>query len=162
MEIKKPLTMAERNLSRQMLFAKNVFAGMTGKAAAAKAGYSDKGDSAGVAAGRLNKTPAVIEELKRLNEIARSDTRIDEMFVLKNLRDLALDAKRDSDKISALKLLGQHLKLFVDQVETTVIHDVSELKEFSLEELRELRQQPQIIGSIEVIEDTQTTKSPTD
>jgi hypothetical protein len=63
------------------------------------------------------------------------------MYVLKGLYDLAEEAEKDSDKIRALELLGKSLRMFVDQVETYTTHDVTELQEFSLEQLRASHQE---------------------
>ncbi len=82
------------------------------------------------------KSPIVIAEVQRLEILRDAEEKIDRMYVLKGLYDMAEEADRDSDKIRALELLGKSLGMFVDQVETHTTHDVSELQEFSLEQLR--------------------------
>ena len=42
--------------------------------------------------------------------------------------------------------------MFVDHIETTVTHDIAQLEEFTLDQLRSLREMPQIEGKVTVEE----------
>ena len=130
---------ADHHEMRRKLFAREYV--RTGKqsTAAIAAGYSPNG--ADVSGSRLMKSPIVVNEILRLEALKDAEDKIDRMYVLKGLYDLAEDAEKDSDKIRALELLGKSLRMFVDQVETHTTHDVSELQEFSLEQLRATHQE---------------------
>ncbi len=119
---------------RRKLFAREYIRTGKQRDAAIAAGYAP--GSADVQGSRLMKSPIVIAEVQRLEILRDAEEKIDRMYVLKGLYDMAEEADRDSDKIRALELLGKSLGMFVDQVETHTTHDVSELQEFSLEQLR--------------------------
>ena len=59
--------------------------------------------------------------------------------MLAGLRDLALNASTESNRVRSYELLGKYLRMFVEQTETTVTHNVTPLAEFSIEDLRTLR-----------------------
>jgi len=124
----------ERSSMQRKLFAREYV--NTGKQnlAAIAAGYAPGG--AATQGSRLMKDPEVAKEVRRLELLKDANDKIDRLYVLKGLYDMAEDAEKDSDKIRALELLGKSLRMFVDQVETYTTHDVSELQEFSLEQLR--------------------------
>jgi hypothetical protein len=130
---------ADHHEMRRKLFAREYV--RTGKqsTAAIAAGYSPNG--ADVSGSRLMKSPIVVNEILRLEALKDAEDKIDRMYVLKGLYDLAEEAEKDSDKIRALELLGKSLRMFVDQVETYTTHDVTELQEFSLEQLRASHQE---------------------
>ena len=65
--------------------------------------------------------------------------------MLAALRDLALNASTESNRVRSYELLGKYLRMFVEQTETTVTHDVTPLAEFSIEDLRALRASQQSI-----------------
>jgi hypothetical protein len=130
---KKSVTVDHHEMRRKLFAREYVRTGKQNTAAIA-AGYSPNG--ADVAGSRLMKSPIVVNEILRLEALKDAEDKIDRMYVLKGLYDLAEDAEKDSDKIRALELLGKSLRMFVDQVETYTTHDVSELQEFSLEQLR--------------------------
>ena len=124
---------------RRKLFAREYIRTGKQRDAAIAAGYAP--GSADVQGSRLMKRPIVIAEVQRLETLRDAEEKIDRMYVLKGLYDMAEEADRDSDKIRALELLGKSLGMFVDQVETHTTHDVSELQEFSLEQLRSTHQE---------------------
>ena len=124
---------------RRKLFAREYIRTGKQRDAAIAAGYAP--GSADVQGARLMKSPIVIAEVQRLETLRDAEEKIDRMYVLKGLYDMAEEADRDSDKIRALELLGKSLGMFVDQVETHTTHDVSELQEFSLEQLRSTHQE---------------------
>jgi phage terminase small subunit len=119
---------------RRKLFAREYVRAGNQLQAAIAAGYAP--GSADVQGSRLMKRPGVVAEVQRLEALRDAEEKIDRMYVLKGLYDMAEEADKDSDKIRALELLGKSLGMFVDQVETHTTHDVSELQEFSLEQLR--------------------------
>ena len=124
---------------RRKLFAREYIRTGKQRDAAIAAGYAP--GSADVQGSRLMTSPIVIAEVQRLETLRDAEEKIDRMYVLKGLYDMAEEADRDSDKIRALELLGKSLGMFVDQVETHTTHDVSELQEFSLEQLRSTHQE---------------------
>ena len=129
--------MATLTLKRQS-FAREFAISGNGTQSAVAAGYSER--SAHVTASRLlrvaNVAAAIEAERGRLRE--RSDLRTDD--VIRGLRQIAEDdSAKNSDRIRAYELLGKHLRLFVDRVETMHSVDVPELKTYSLRELHELR-----------------------
>ena len=124
---------------RRKLFAREYIRTGKQRDAAIAAGYAP--GRADVQGSRLMKSPIVIAEVQRLETLRDAEEKIDRMYVLKGLYDMAEEADRDSDKIRALELLGKSLGMFVDQVETHTTHDVSELQEFSLEQLRSTHQE---------------------
>ena len=74
--------------------------------------------------------------------------------MISGLRDLAVNAKTESSRVRAYELLGKTLRMFVDQVDIQHTFDTSQLQEFTLEELRTLRdaQMPAIEGQVRVLE----------
>jgi hypothetical protein len=98
------------------------------------------------------KRPGVVAEVQRLEALRDAEEKIDRLYVLKGLYDMAEEAEKDSDRIRALELLGKSLRMFVDQVETYATHDVSELQEFSLEQLRATYQQLSAKKDVKVLE----------
>ena len=101
---------------------------------------------------RLLKYESVQAEITRLNNLHHAEEKIDRLYVLNGLYELAENAKRDSDRIRALELLGKTLRMFVDHIETTVTHDITQLEEFTLDQLRSLREMPQLEGKVTVEE----------
>lgn len=79
--------------------------------AAIRAGYSKK--TAGSQGHDLLKEPEISEAIGKRTEKAAMSA--DE--VLQGLAEIARDGKKDSDKVSALGLLGKHHKLFTDKTE---------------------------------------------
>ena len=89
-----------------------------GSHAAAKAGFSQK--HAKTTAHRLLKSPVV---QKRISDIQAEETRNADVTVADVLRELMAIANdvsaRNMDRLKAAELLGKHLGMFTDRVETT-------------------------------------------
>ena len=135
---------------RRKLFAREYVRTGKQRLAAIAAGYAP--GSADVQGSRLMKRPGVVAEVQRLEALRDAEEKIDRLYVLKGLYDMAEEAEKDSDRIRALELLGKSLGMFVDQVETYATHDVSELQEFSLEQLRATYQQLSAKKDVKVLE----------
>ena len=119
---------------KQKAFCREYVLDFTGSAAAIRAGYSDKPDSAKVIASNLLTQVNVRDEIDRILK-AREDSQREEIRarVLEELAKIAMDdingsdAMRDKegnilgvnrkDRLKALELLGKYSALFVDKVE---------------------------------------------
>jgi len=119
---------------KQKAFCREYVLDFTGSAAAIRAGYSDKPDSAKVIASNLLTQVNVRAEIDRILK-AREDSQREEIRarVLEELAKIAMDdingsdAMRDKegnilgvnrkDRLKALELLGKYSALFVDKVE---------------------------------------------
>ena len=140
---------ADHHEMRRKLFAREYVRTGVQTTAAIAAGYAP--GSADVSGSRLMKSPIVAAEILRLGALKDAEDKIDRMYVLKGLYDMAEEADKDSDKIRALELLGKSLGMFVDQVETHTTHDVSELQEFSLEQLRATHLELSVKNGVKVL-----------
>ena len=119
---------------KQKAFCREYVLDFTGSAAAIRAGYSDKPDSAKVIASNLLTQVNVRAEIDRILK-AREDSQREEIRarVLEELSKIAMDdingsdAMRDKDgnvlgvnrkdRLKALELLGKYSALFVDKLE---------------------------------------------
>ena len=89
--------------------------------AAIAAGYSEK--SARACGTRLAAKPHIRAAIEREIE----NRGITAQYVLDSLKTIADDPKtRNSDRIASLTLLGKHLKLFSEQVDVNVTHDLAD------------------------------------
>ena len=86
---------------RRKLFAREYIRTGKQRDAAIAAGYAP--GSADVQGSRLMKSPIVIAEVQRLETLRDAEEKIDRMYVLKGLYDMAEEADKDSDKIRALE-----------------------------------------------------------
>jgi len=153
-------TRDEENAFKQKVFAREYVNTGKVRASAEAAGYST-GPSAAAMGSRLLKYESVQAEITRLNNLHHAEEKIDRLYVLHGLYELAENATRDSDRIRALELLGKTLRMFVDHIETTVTHDITQLEEFTLDQLRSLREMPQLEGKVTVEEILPADKSST-
>ena len=140
-------TRDEENAFKQKVFAREYVNTGKVRASAEAAGYST-GPSAAAMGSRLLKYESVQAEITRLHNLHHAEEKIDRLYVLNGLYELAENATRDSDRIRALELLGKTLRMFVDHV----THDITQLEEFTLDQLRSLREMPQIEGKVTVEE----------
>jgi phage terminase small subunit len=120
--------------ARQKEFCRLVIAGLPAAKAYRDSGYSPVGDNAG--ASRLLANVSIQLEIARLQAITVKAGVEIRSIVMDGLLDLADSADTDSARIRALELLGKTERMFVEVQETQVAHEVSELKEYSMDELR--------------------------
>ena len=129
-----------RKLSpRRVAFAKEYVRLGNGTQAAKAAGYSEV--TAYSQGSRLLKNVEVLAEIERIRAKTEKAETITRAYVIAGLQDIAESGQTESSRVRALELLGKSIRLFVDQVETHTTHDVSMLREFSLDELLVLREQ---------------------
>ena len=124
--------MGTPNLKHQV-FAKEFLVDRNATKAAERAGYSVR--TAKQQGSRLLTYVDVQEEIARLETELQKVDWVNREFVIAGLRDLALNAKTESNRVRSYELLGKYLRMFVEQTETTVVHDVAELQRFSTSEL---------------------------
>lgn len=123
---------------KHQAFAKEYLVDHNAKQAAIRAGYSEH--TAKQQGSRLLTYGDVQAEIAALERAQREVEAVDRRFVIAGLRDLALNAKTESNKVRAYELLGKTLRMFVNVSETTHSVDVPELKAFSLHELVAMRE----------------------
>lgn len=84
-----------------------------------RAGYKVSEEVAKANASRLLTNANIKNEIdKRLSERARNNG-ITAEFVLNGIKAIAIRGEKQTDQLKAYELLGKHLKLFTDKVETT-------------------------------------------
>tara|TARA_R110002012_G_scaffold321224_1_gene548227 strand:- start:6297 stop:7025 length:729 start_codon:yes stop_codon:yes gene_type:complete len=112
----------EKLTPREEMFVQNLASGMDMTNAYIRAYKTDSPKYAEIRAGLLVKTErvkkAMREELKPI--LAKLD--IDEELVLEGIRDIALGAEKDSDKLKALLELGEVLNI---KDSGTKVHEIS-------------------------------------
>ncbi len=123
---------------KQALFAQEYLVDRNGTAAAKRAGYGEAG--AHVEASHLLRNPKVVAEIERLERPAEAKRKLDQQFVVDKLMHFADNAEVESNAVRATELLGKHLRMFVEVTESTVVHDVQALQEFTVTQLQEMRQ----------------------
>ena len=123
--------------TKRQIFAKEYLVDHNATQAAVRSGYSVR--TAKQQGSRLLTKVDVQEEISLLEAAQQEADHVDRSFVLAGLRDLALNASTESNRVRSYELLGKYLRMFVEQTETTVTHDVTPLAEFSIEDLRALR-----------------------
>jgi hypothetical protein len=126
--------------SKRQLFAKEYVTDRNATQAAIRSGYSRR--TAYSQGSRLLKNVEVQAEISALDRAHREVEAVDRGFVIAGLRDLALNAKTESNRVRAYELLGKTLKMFTDVTLTTDGSNgeiPEEIKKFSLPELLALR-----------------------
>ena len=101
--------------TKQRLFVEAYLKDPNGVQSAKAAGY--KGNDAQLAV-------IASQNLKKLNIAEKVEERIEEAVItaneiLQDVKDIAKQAERDADRLKAYEMLGKHLKLWTDKVETT-------------------------------------------
>ena len=121
----------ERPLNaRQKGFCRNVVAnGGNATKAYEDAGYSPNG--AKVSASKLLTNPNVQAEIARIRRDVETETAVDRAYVITKLREIAENAVSESARVRSLELLGKTQRMFVEVAESTVTHDVDDLRQFS-------------------------------
>ena len=119
------LDMAGALTPKQVEFVAQYLVDLNGKQAAIRAGYSAK--TAEVQASKLLSNPKVAAEVARQKHIRSERVNITQEMVLEGLLK---EAQREDEsashgaRVSAYGLLGKHLGLFVDKVESDNNHKV--------------------------------------
>ncbi len=138
MTTKSPATTRDTLNARNQAFCRFVVAGNTGSESYRKAGYSP--NKANVAASQLLAKPAIQQEIGRLKALQHRDGATTRAYVIARLEHFSEHAKPDSAAIRATELLGKTERMFVDVTEGSgPAGEVSQLRSYTLEELRELR-----------------------
>ncbi|MBM4182903.1 MAG: terminase small subunit [Gemmatimonadetes bacterium] len=127
------MSRTDRLNPRQTLFVDEYLVDMNATAAYRRAGYSATGKSAEVNACRLLSQARVKAEVARRMDERASAIAISQEWVIDRLRQEALNHGRGSSRVQALKLLGEHLGMFVQR------HEVSWLEKASDDELRQFK-----------------------
>ena len=115
---KKPADKEELSVKRRK-FAQEYIVDLNGLQAAIRAGYSKR--SASVTATRLLADANVQAEIQRAMDIRAKRTSITADYVIKSISEVSDEARTAGEFSAALKgyeLLGRHLKLFTDRVES--------------------------------------------
>ena len=138
--------------TKRQIFAKEYLVDHNATQAAVRSGYSVR--TAKQQGSRLLTKVDVQSELATLEAAQQEADQVDRSFVIAGLRELALNAKTESNRVRSYELLGKFLRMFVDQTETTVTHDVTQLTEFTIEDLRALSasQEPAIEAEVRVLD----------
>ena len=112
--------------AKQRQFCHEYMTDMNAAQSAIRAGYSKKYAKE---TGYENLTkPHIQEFLGKLLSDREKRTEITADYVLRNLREIADDAKQEKEYTHAVKsfeLLGKHLKLFTDRVEQDIKAEVA-------------------------------------
>ena len=100
-------------------FVQEYILDLNGQQAAIRAGYSEK--AAKVTASRLLSDANVQAEIQKAMDIRAKRTSITADYVIKSISEVSDEARTAGEFSAALKgyeLLGRHLKLFTDRVES--------------------------------------------
>lgn len=118
--------MASKLTMKQELFVNEYLIDSNATAAAIRAGYSKK--SARVI-GMENLTKPYIKTLidNKLEKRAK-DNGITAEFVLNGIKRIAQGGEKENDQLKAYELLGKHLKLFTDKIESDNTNTNLEIK----------------------------------
>ena len=102
---------------KQQRFVEEYLVDLNAKRSAIRAGYSEH--TAEQQGYQLLQNPSVESEIQRLMEERSKRTDVDADYVIQHLKHIVESAKSDSACVSALGLLGKHLGLYTDKIETT-------------------------------------------
>lgn len=105
---------------RRLMFAIEYMQDRNGTQAAIRAGYAKS--SAHQVSKKLLECPNIRDYIQKETEKRSEKLHLDADYVLKSLKDIAEKAKHReqwSAALKALELLGKHLKLFTDVMEST-------------------------------------------
>lgn len=103
---------------KQKLFVKEYLIDLNATQAAIRAGYSE--DTAAEQASRLLTKVKIKEEVQKGMDKRASKTEITAEYVLNGIKTLIENSEQENSKLKGYELLGKHLKLFVDKVETNI------------------------------------------
>jgi phage terminase small subunit len=120
--------------TKRQTFAREFLVDRNATKAAERAGYSVR--TAKQQGSRLLTFVDVQSEIALLEAAQQKADQVDRSFVIAGLRELALNAKTESNRVRSYELLGKTLRMFVEVNEQTVTHDVAELHQYTEDELR--------------------------
>ena len=147
------MTKSERNSCgkglnpRQSRFVDEYLIDMNATAAYKRAGYAARGKSAEANASRLLWSDKVQAELSRRMEERAEKVAVTQEWVLDRLRNEALNHARSSARVQALKLLGEHLGMFVKRTQVELLgvsERIAAMGETEVRELLELSHEDQL------------------
>jgi phage terminase small subunit len=101
---------------KQQLFIKEYLVDLNGSAAMRRAGYKSKNPD--VDASKLLVNPSIKKAIDEAVKERAEKTGITAEFVLNGIKAIATKGEKESDKLKAYELLGKHLKLFTDKIES--------------------------------------------
>ena len=122
---------------KQVAFVNAYILGSNASLAARSAGYSAA--SAHVTGSRLLKQANVAEAIRHRQQKVADVVNVSIDWIAEKLVEEATNAAKPGDRIRALELLAKWQRMFVEQTESHVTHDISPLAEFTIAELRALR-----------------------
>lgn len=121
---------------KQQLFIKEYLVDMNASAAMRRAGYTSKNPD--VDASKLLVNPSIKSEIDKAIKARADKTGITAEYVLQGIKAIAdKQEAKETDRLKAYELLGKHLKLFTDKVESENVNTNfnKEVKEMTDEEL---------------------------
>ena len=125
---------------KQQAFVREYLIDLNATQAAIRAGYSEKTARA-IGHENLSK-PEIAAAIEVATEERAEKVALSQEWVLERLMNEALNDARSSARVQALKLLGEHLGMFVkrSQVEITGVFDrIAAMEEDELRELLDLK-----------------------
>ncbi len=110
---------------RQKAFVDRYLVDFNQRAAALSIGCTEK--SAGTIGARMCKSQRIKSAIEAEMAIRAEANGLTSTFVLNSIRAIAEAEKtRNADKLTALTLLGKHLRLFAEQMDVNITHDLAD------------------------------------
>lgn len=103
---------------KQKLFVKEYLIDLNATQAAIRSGYSE--DTAKQIGSENLSKPYLQEAIQKEMSKRSNKTEITAEYVLNGIKTLIENSEQENSKLKGYELLGKHLKLFVDKVETNI------------------------------------------